>query len=74
LSNQEVASLVNKVGQDDQFDLSKGIFKFPDSKISSRFLIIELSEKLKDKPVYLGKLGLKPEPAGKVRVFAMVDS
>jgi len=66
--------LVNRVGYDDVFDSSKGIFKFPNSNESKRFIEIELSEKLKDKPVYLGKLGLKPEPAGKVRVFAMVDS
>jgi len=69
-----VGRLVNLVGCDEVFDSSKGIFKFPDSKESKRFIEIRLSDKLKDKPVYLGKLGLKPEPAGKVRVFAMVDS
>jgi hypothetical protein len=32
------------------------------------------SVKMADSLTYLGKLGFKPEPAGKIRVFAMVDS
>jgi len=75
LNSQEMGSLLNTPGSDEVFDTSKGIFKYPDSTLSKRFVDIWLSEALKgDKPVYLGKLGLKPEPAGKIRVFAMVDS
>jgi hypothetical protein len=32
-----------------------------------------LAEKSSYQPAYLGRLGFKQEPAGKVRVFAMVD-
>jgi len=45
-----------------------------DEYLRREFFSFPGNRKLLDSRVYLGKLGFKPEPAGKIRVFAMVDS
>jgi len=53
--------------------LAKGLEKEFDHK-SQWSLKLELERNHKKTYHFLGKLGLKPEPAGKIRVFAMVDA